>query len=68
MKPFIDHVAREIAEEAVCARISNISWDNSAEERKDAWRMCAIAAISAMRDEVGHTIVDGILAPEKEGV
>jgi hypothetical protein len=68
MTSIIDHVARELADEAVCARLSNISWDNSAEERKDAWRMCAIAAISAMRDEVGHTIVDKMLAPEREAV
>jgi len=67
MTSTLDTVAREMASEANCIGLSSINWENSAEERKDAWRMIAAAGILALRDEVGKTVVDRILAPEKAG-
>jgi hypothetical protein len=64
----IQHVAREIASEAHCVGLSKISHAMSAKERQEAWEIVAIAAIAALRDKVGPTIIDRILAPEGEKV
>jgi hypothetical protein len=65
-RALIEHVAREIATEAHCFGLSKISYDHSEEQRKEVWRMTAIAAISALRDVIGPTMTDRILAPEVE--
>lgn len=66
MTSTLDHIAKEIADEAHCIGLSQISWERSEDSRKDAWRMLASAAISAMRDEVGVSVVDRILAPQDQ--
>lgn len=65
--PAIVNIAKEMASEARCIGFTRGSWDDCASERKDAWCMIAIAAILAMRDEVGFATVDRILAPRPEG-
>jgi hypothetical protein len=62
----IQHVAREIATEAQCVGLSKISYAMSAKERQEAWEIVAVAAIAALRDKVGPTIIDRIIAPETE--
>jgi len=62
----IQHVAREIATEAECVGLSKISYAMSAKERQEAWEIVAIAAIAALRDTVGPTVIDRILEPEGE--
>lgn len=64
--PLLDHIAREIATEAHCFGLSKISYEDSASERKDAWRAIAVAGLLAIRDEVGPTVIDRIIAPERE--
>jgi hypothetical protein len=64
----IQHVAREIATEAHCVGLSKISYAMSAKERQEAWEIVAIAAIEALRDVIGPTMTDRILAPEGEKV
>jgi hypothetical protein len=66
----IDTVAEEIATEAHCIGLSHLSWNSSPQERKDAWRMLATAAICAARtatpamaakaEERGHLASDAM--------
>ena len=61
----LEAVAREMATEAHCFGLSNISYEKSSPERKDAWRSIAAAGVLALRDVIGPTMTDRILEPEK---
>jgi hypothetical protein len=66
MSDILEHVAREMATEAYCFGLSKISYENSEPARKDAWKAIAAAGILALRDVIGPTMTDRILAPEVE--
>lgn len=68
MTSIIADMAKEMADEARFQGLSKISYADSEEARQVVWQDIARAGLLAIRDVVGHTIVDGILAPEKEGV
>lgn len=68
MTSIIATMAQEMADEARFQGLSKISYADSAEERQVVWQDIARAGLLAIRDVVGKSVVDGILAPEKEGV
>jgi hypothetical protein len=54
--------------EAFCIGMVKESWRNLSPESQDGWRMIATAGILSLRDTVGPTVIDRILAPEGEKV
>lgn len=62
----IDRVAQEMHAEAVCIGMAHSLWRSLPSESQDGWRMLATAAILALREEVGPTVIDRILAPDTE--
>ena len=65
---FLDRIAQEMHAEALCIGLvkSSWSWPFLDEDTKEHWRMIATAAVFAMREEVGASTVDRLLAPERE--
>lgn len=68
MTSIIAEMAKEMADEARFQGLSMISYADSEEARQVVWQDIARAGLLAIRDVVGRSVVDGILAPEKEGV
>lgn len=64
----LELMAREMASEAQCFGLSKISYDDSEQARQDVWKAIAAAGLLAIRDEVGRSIIDAIIAPQGEKV
>jgi len=65
MNALIKHMAHEMAAEAHFIGFSKITPELSTEERMEAWATIGIACLMSLRNELGPTIVDRIVAPEK---
>lgn len=64
----LEIMAEAMADEAQCFGMSKIKYQDSAEARQEVWKAIGVAGLLAIRDVVGHSVIDAIIAPEGEKV